>query len=105
MASRAPLVAALLLACAPGAAADPIVDRNYSIELYEGVAIGNTTQVGMGGAGAAVILGSAGALLDAAAPAIRETTDRDSWSWDYHLDFLTGKYSSDYDNNGIVAND
>ncbi|MBX3158704.1 MAG: hypothetical protein KF773_22235 [Deltaproteobacteria bacterium] len=104
MVVRAPWVAALL-ASTRAAAADPIVDRDYAIELYEGVAIGNTAQVGMGGAGAAVILGSAGALLDAAAPAIRETTDRSGWSWDYHLDFLTGKYSSDYDNNGVVARD
>ena len=32
-----------------------------------------------------------------------QTTDTDRWSWDYHLDYLTGKYSSDYDNNGVVA--
>lgn len=83
------LTVALVLAVASPSYGDPIVDRNYSIELYEGVAIGNTAQVGMGGAVAAVILGSACALMDAAAPAIRETTDRDSWSWDYHLDFLT----------------
>jgi hypothetical protein len=85
------------------AIADPIVDRQYAIELYEGVAIGDSTLTGMGGAGAANVNGSAGALINAAAPAIRRSTDNDSWSWDYHLDFLTGKYSSDYDNNGQAA--
>jgi hypothetical protein len=98
------LVLAVFLAFASrSAAAAPIVDRNYAIELYEGVAIGDTCQVGMGGAGAAVIIGSAGALLDAAAPVIKSTTDNDSWSWDYHFDFLTGRFSTDYDNNGTVS--
>ncbi len=85
--------------------AAPIVDRDYAIELYEGVAIGDGTQTGMGGAGAARVTGSAGTLLNPSAPAVRRTTDTDSWSWDYHLDFLTGRFSSDYDNNGVAADD
>jgi hypothetical protein len=90
-------------ALAPIAAADPIVDRDYAIELYEGVAIGDSALTGMGGAGAARVNGSAGVLINASAPAVRRTTDNDSWSWDYHLDFLTGRFSTDYDNNGQVA--
>ena len=81
----------------------PITDRNYAIDLYDGVAIGNTGMVGMGGAGAAVVLGTAGVLLNPSAIAVRPTTDHGRWSLDYHLDFLTGRYSSDYDNNGQVA--
>lgn len=81
----------------------PITDRNYAIDLYDGVALGNTSMVGMGGAGAAVVLGTAGVLLNPSAVAVRPTTDHDRWSLDYHLDFLTGHYSSDYDNNGQVA--
>jgi hypothetical protein len=81
----------------------PITDRNYAIDLYDGVAIGNTAIVGMGGAGAALINGTAGALINPSAIAVRQTTDLDAWNWDYHLDWLTGKYSSDYDNNGIAA--
>jgi len=42
----------------------PITDRNYAIDLYDGVAIGNTAMVGMGGAGAALINGTAGALIN-----------------------------------------
>jgi len=100
---RAIAATVLVLLIARGAAADPIVDRNYAIELYEGVAIGDSALTGMGGAGAANVLGSAGALINASAPAVRRTTDNDSWSWDYHLDFLSGQFSSDYDNNGVVA--
>lgn len=90
-------------AAAGAAAADPIVDREFAIDFYDGVALGDTAQVGMGGAGAARIAGSAGTLLNASAPAVRPSTDHDRWSWDYHLDALTGRYSSDYDNNGVVA--
>jgi len=81
----------------------PIVDREFAIDFYDGVAIGDTAQVGMGGAGAARVAGSAGTLLNASAPAVRQSTDHDGWSWDYHLDALTGKYSTDYDNNGTVT--
>lgn len=96
------MAAALATAASPAAAEGPITDRDYAIDVYEGVAIGNTAQVAMGGAGAALVVGTAGALMDAAAPAVRQTTDTDRWSWDYHFDFLTGKYSTDYDNNGVV---
>ena len=94
---------AAFAACVSAAAADPIVDREFAIDFYDGVAIGDTSQVGMGGAGAARVAGSAGTLLNASAPAVRPATDNDRWSWDYHLDALTGKYSSDYDNNGAVT--
>ena len=95
------LVPAVLCAAVPAASADePITNTDYAIEFYDGVAIGNTQQVGMGGAGAALIVGTSGGLLNPSAPAVRLTTDTDTWSWDYHLDVLSGTYSSDYDNNG-----
>lgn len=81
--------------------ADPITSRDFGIDFYDGIAIGNTTQVGMGGAGAALVTGSAGSLLNPAAPAIRASTDHGRWGWDYHLDALTAKLSTDYDNNGV----
>lgn len=81
----------------------PITSRAYAIDFYDGVAIGNTTMIGMGGAGAANVIGTAGVLLNPSAIAVRPTTDLDDWTLDYHLDLLTGKYSSDYDNNGEVA--
>ena len=45
----------------------PITSRDYAIDLYDGVAIGNTAMVGMGGAGAADVLGTAGVLLNPSA--------------------------------------
>lgn len=81
----------------------PITSRAYAIDLYDGVALGNTDMVGMGGAGAAVVLGTAGVLMNPSAIAVRPTTDNDRWSLDYHFSYLTGRYSSDYDNNGQVA--
>lgn len=94
-----------VLGLAGNAIADPITNRDYAIDFYDGVAIGNTAWVGMGGAGAANIVGTAGTLINASAPAVRLTTDTDDWSWDYHFDFLTGSLSTDYDNNGIVSED
>src|SRR5438132_2275382 len=78
----------------------PITDRNYAIELYDGVALGNTAVVGMGGAAVALAAGSSGTLVNPSAMAVRPTTDTDRWSWDYHIDYLIGSLSSDYDNNG-----
>lgn len=94
---------ALLLARPAHAQFPPITGRDFAIDLYDGVAIGNTDMVGMGGAGAAVVLGTAGVLLNPSAIAVRPTTDNGRWSVDYHIVLLTGQYSSDYDNNGQVA--
>jgi hypothetical protein len=81
----------------------PITSRNFAIDLYDGVAIGSTAMVGMGGAGAANVIGTAGVLLNPSAIGVRSTTDLDTWSVDYHGALLTGQYSEDYDNNGQVA--
>ncbi|CAN5860926.1 hypothetical protein BH11MYX3_BH11MYX3_48760 [soil metagenome] len=98
-----PILLVVLGTASAAHADEPITSTDYAIELYNGVAIGNTALVGMGGAGAALIVGTSGALLNPAAPAVRQTTDTDIWSWDYHLDVLSGQYSSDYDNNGRDA--
>jgi len=79
----------------------PVTDRNYAIDLYDGVALGNTATVGMGGAALALAMGSSGTVINPAAPAVKSTTDNDSWGWDYHVDYLTS-LSRDYDNNGVV---
>ncbi|HMG20791.1 MAG TPA: hypothetical protein VK607_05720, partial [Kofleriaceae bacterium] len=101
------VVLALLLAVSHARPAHaqfpPITSRDYAIDLYDGVALGNTDMVGMGGAGVAVVRGTAGALLNPSALAVRATTDSDRWGIDYHLDALTAQYSSDYDNNGLFA--
>ncbi|MDQ3295712.1 MAG: hypothetical protein M3619_03950 [Myxococcota bacterium] len=96
-------VCPLGLALGTAGAEPPITSRDYAIDFYEGTALGDTRMVGMGGAGIALIVGSAGTLLNASAPAVRPTTDTDRWSWDYHLDYLDGRFSTDYDNNGTVV--
>lgn len=96
--------AGLLCLLASQAHADPpITERNYAIDLYEGVAIGDVRTIGMGGAAVALAQGSAGTLTNAAAPAVKSTTDREMWSWDYHLDILSSALSSDYDNSGHMS--
>jgi hypothetical protein len=96
-----PLVIARTAAAEPETS--PITDTNYAIELYDGIAIGNTAMIGMGGATTALAIGTAGTLFNPSAPAVRATTDTDSWSWDYHLDYLNGSLSTDYDNNGYTT--
>jgi hypothetical protein len=100
------IVALLLLVASPAAAepeTSPITDSNYSIELYDGIPIGNIALIGMGGATTALAIGTAGTLYNASAPAVRPTTDTDYWSWDYHLDYVSGGLSTDFDNNGFVG--
>lgn len=100
---RAGSLSAVCLLATAAARADnpPITNRDYAIELYDGVPIGNSAVVAMGGAAAANALGTSGTLINPSAPAVRPTTDTDPWSLDYHFDFLTSTESSDYDNNGI----
>jgi hypothetical protein len=96
----------MCLGCPPAAAeppTSPISDSNYSIELYDGVAIGNAAVVGMGGATVALAIGTSGTLFNPSAPAVKPTTDTDTWSWDYHIDYLVGSLSTDYDNNGFTS--
>jgi hypothetical protein len=96
------LASVCLLVATRAAAEPPITSRDYAIDLYEGTAIGDARMVGMGGTGLALIPGSAGTLMNASAPAVRLSTDNDHWTWDWHLDYLNGQLSSDYDNNGVV---
>lgn len=95
-------LASVCLLVTTAAAEPPITNRDYAIDLYEGTAVGDVRMVGMGGTGLALIPGSAGTLLNASAPAVRLTTDNDHWTWDWHVDWLDGQYSSDYDNNGVA---
>lgn len=91
-----------LVVAAPAAAEPPITDRDYAIDFYEGAAVGDARMVGMGGTGLALIRGSAGTLLNASAPVVRLATDNDHWTWDWHIDYLNGQLSSDFDNNGVA---
>ncbi|HEY6036611.1 MAG TPA: hypothetical protein VIV58_20180 [Kofleriaceae bacterium] len=89
------------------AAADPTLQpiqpgQSYAIDLYSGVPLGNSAVIATGGASQAYSIGSSGTLVNASAPAVRQTTDTDAWNWDYHVDWLIGSLSSDYANSGIA---
>ena len=104
----APAMLVLVALAAPAAAApmlSPITSRDYAIELYDGVALGSTAVVGMGGAAAGLAIGSSGTLVNPSAMAVRPTTDTDTWSWDYHFDYLNASLSSDYGNTGLPPAD
>lgn len=80
-------------------------DRNYTIDLFLGQAIGSSRIVGMGGAATAMAKGSSGMLANPASPAVRATTSHDVWDWDWHLDSMSPGLGSDHDNNGIATKD
>lgn len=96
-----------LICIASPAVADPVLtpitDRNYAIDLYDGVPFGNSAVVAMGGAATADAIGSSGTLINPSASAVRPTTDLGTWSWDYHFDYLNGTLSSDYANTGLAT--
>ncbi len=80
-------------------------DRNFTIDLFLGQAIGSSRIVGMGGAATAMAEGSSGMLANPASPAVRATTSHDVWDWDWHLDSMSPSLGTDHDNNGITTED
>lgn len=92
----------------PGALAQPlpaITDRNFSLDAYDGVALGTVRIIGMGGAAVATAEGSAGTLLNPAAPAVRTATSNDWWDIDFHLDAVATTATTDRDNSGFRGTD
>jgi hypothetical protein len=95
-----------LAAAGDGARADvpvtsPISGRNYAVELYNGVAFGDSATIAMGGAAVANAAGAAGTLINVSASAVRSTTDHDWWSIDVGFDLLSNSLSSDAENSGL----
>jgi hypothetical protein len=96
-------VSTLLL---PGAAlADPtttpLVDRNFTLDLFQGKSMGSTRITGMGGAALAYGEGAEFMTLNPAAVAARPATVNDSWEFDFLLTFGGLDVSKDSDNNGF----
>lgn len=92
-------------AIARGQTYPPIEDREFALDLYSGAALGSVRIVGMGGAALGTAEGSAGTLANPAAAAVRLTTSKGSWDWDFHLDALAAAFASDFDNNGVRSTD
>jgi hypothetical protein len=99
---RAVLVLLGVLVARPAAA--QTYPDGASFDLYNGAAIGNVRIVGMGGTAVALAQGSAGTLANPAGAAVRLTTSKGSWDWDYHVDWLSSA-GSDIDNNGQANDD
>ncbi len=95
---------AITLAVANSASAQDFpapTNRNHSIDLHTGSAIGSAKIIGMGGAATAIAQGSSGMLSNVAAAGVRPATSNDTWDWDWHIDSLTSDFGNDFDNNGI----
>jgi hypothetical protein len=83
----------------------PVEDRDFALDLYTGAALGSVRIVGMGGTSVAVSEGTAGTLMNPAAAAVRLTTSKGSWDYDFHIDALRAVYASDFDNDGFEQDD
>ncbi len=75
-------------------------DRNHTIDLYLGSALGSARIIGMGGTATAIAEGSSGMLSNVAAAGVRPATSNDTWDWDWHLDSHSARPGVDFDNNG-----
>lgn len=78
----------------------PITHRDWAIDLYDGVAIGSTKVVGMGGTAMAHAEGAEGGHANPATAGLRRATATGRFAWDLSFDALTARYSADHDNNG-----
>jgi hypothetical protein len=84
-------------------ALQPIADRNYNLDLYQGVVFGSPRLVAMGGAAFAVGEGASGLFTNAASAAIRPSTESGKLA-------ITGFFNSyipasgvDFNNNGDLT--
>lgn len=78
----------------------PITDRDYTLDLHQGAVLGSGRIVGMGGVAVATAEGSVGTLFNPASAAARSKTSKSRWDWDLHVDWLTPRVGTDFDNNG-----
>lgn len=76
-------------------------DRDFTIDVYQGAALGSGEIVGMGGTAIATAKGSAGMSANPASPGVRSETSTKLRDWDWHIDWISKNIGSDFDNNGI----
>src|SRR5512142_1453437 len=101
-------VAAILLGLLMGSAGAraqppdvrPVVDRNFRLDLYEGVVFGSPRLVGMGGAAFAVGEGASGLFTNPAAAAIRSGTQSDKTSFSAFFNSYIPVSGIDVNNSG-----
>lgn len=81
------------------------VNRDHTIDMHIGAAIGSARIIGMGGTAVAIAEGSSGTVVNPAATGVRPTTSSDTWDWDWHFDSSSPAIGDDFDNNGIKTTD
>jgi len=84
---------------------DPVTDRDFTIDLFQGPVLGSGKIIGMGGAAVATAEGAAGVVANPASPAVRPATSNDKWDWDWNIDWLNPELGDDFDNNGIETDE
>jgi hypothetical protein len=102
-------LAATLSASRAGAQAPPqfppITDRNFTIDVHEGVIFGSPRLVAMGGAAFAVGEGATGLFTNAAAGAVRPTKPTDKIEWSAFFNSYVPASGVDFNNNGDASNE
>ena len=83
----------------------PITDRNYTVDLHEGVIFGSPRLVAMGGAAFAIGEGATGLFTNAASGAVRPTKPTDNFEWSAFLNSYIPASGVDFNNNGDPTNE
>src|SRR5438067_1670119 len=78
----------------------PVIDRNFSIDLFEQPAIGSPRLIAMSGAVDAVSEGAAGLFTNPASAAVRPETKADKFAWNVYLNSYVPAKGQDSNNNG-----
>src|SRR4051812_9050733 len=89
---------------APPPDLQPITDRNFTIDVHEGVIFGSPRLVGMGGAAFAIGEGATGLFTNAAAGAVRPTKPTDRIEWSAFFNSYVPASGVDFNNNGDPTN-
>ena len=82
----------------------PITNRNFTIDLHEGVIFGSPRLVAMGGAAFAVGEGATGLFTNAAAGAVRPTKPTGNFEWSAFFNSYVPASGVDFNNNGDPTN-
>jgi hypothetical protein len=78
----------------------PVIDRNFSIDLFEQPALGSPRLIAMSGAINSVAEGAAGLFTNPASAAVRPETKSDKFAWNVYLNSYIPAEGQDSNNNG-----
>jgi hypothetical protein len=78
----------------------PVVDRDFSIDLFEQPAIGSPRLIGMSGAINSVAEGAAGLYTNPGSAAVRPQTEASKFAWNVYFNSYIPANGQDFNNNG-----